>query len=184
MMLDDGDDDDFVGVGVNISQWRCQLLCWEVTPSPPLPLALWCWLFGSGGGITALFYSFIFGRNPILAASSLLLSLSSSVQPLSSVCVCICVVALLLALTMINLGAWPWRSLFSLPVLGSVFTSFIVFIASVWWEHVGAPGRITPTTVEATRTALLISPLTTVYLTIKATTTLIGGSLFDCFCVL
>ena len=85
---------------------------------------------------------------------------------------------------MINLGAWLRYLLCSLPVLGSVYAAFVVFVAGVWWEHVRAPGQITLATVEAGRTALLISTLTTVYLTIKSTTTLTGGRLFDCFCVL
>ena len=80
---------------------------------------------------------------------------------------------------MISFGAWPRRLLCLLPVLGSISAAFVVFVAGVWWEHVGAPGRITLATVEAGRTALLISTLTTVSLTIKATTTLAGGRLFD-----
>jgi len=47
MINDDGDD--FVGVGVDIFQWRCQLLCWEVTHSPweAIYFLLYPWLFGA-----------------------------------------------------------------------------------------------------------------------------------------
>ena len=53
-----------------------------------------------------------------------------------------------------------------------ISAAFIVFVAGVWWEHVRAPGQITLATVEAGQNDLLIFTLTTVSLTIKATTSL------------
>jgi len=50
MMLDDDDDYDFVGVSVDVFQWRCQLSFWEVTP-PPREASyslLYPWLLGAG----------------------------------------------------------------------------------------------------------------------------------------
>ena len=67
-MLDDDDDDVFVGVGINIFRWRCQLLFWEVTPSPreviyslPYP-----WLLGAEflalAEVSLLYFTHCFSR--------------------------------------------------------------------------------------------------------------------------